>query len=87
MRIIRWKWMAVRLPSCWSPAAHWWPSSGTVDLLAALNWLIANGYEQPDMALEEIDYGWETCSTGAEDETFTMNGGCDLMTCTGARRA
>jgi hypothetical protein len=48
-------------------------SSGTVNLLAPLNWLIANGYEEPDMALAEIDYGWEICSTGAQDETFTMN--------------
>jgi hypothetical protein len=25
------------------------------------------------MALGEIDCGWEICSTGAKDETFTMN--------------
>jgi hypothetical protein len=48
-------------------------SSGTADLLSPLDWLIANGYEQPDLQLAQIDYGWEICSTGAADETFTMS--------------
>jgi hypothetical protein len=49
-------------------------SSGTVDLLAALNWLKSNGYEPSDLAINQIDFGWEICSTGGSTQKFTMNG-------------
>jgi hypothetical protein len=48
--------------------------SGTVDILAMLNWLIANGYLPADYGLEAIGYGFEIRSTGARDETFQVTG-------------
>ncbi len=48
-------------------------SSGTVDLLAALNWLKSNGYEPSDLAINQIDFGWEICSTGGTTQKFSMN--------------
>ena len=46
---------------------------GTVDILAMLNWLISNRYLPGGSSLTEISYGWELCSTGGEQETFTMS--------------
>jgi hypothetical protein len=48
-------------------------SSGTVDLLAALNWLKSSGDEPSDLAINQIDFGWEICSTGGSTQKFTMN--------------
>jgi Glycosyl hydrolase family 12 len=48
-------------------------SSGTIDVLAALNWLKSNGYEPSNLAVNQIDFGWEICSTGGSAQTFKMN--------------
>lgn len=47
-------------------------TSGTVDLLAALNWLKSHGYMPSGSGLNQIDFGWEICSTGGSARKFTM---------------
>jgi hypothetical protein len=46
--------------------------SGTVDVLAMLNWLVAHGYMESDTGLFSIGYGWEICSTGGHNENFQV---------------
>jgi hypothetical protein len=48
-------------------------TSGTVNVLADLNWLESNGYMPAGSGLNQIDFGWEICSTGGVAKTFTMN--------------
>lgn len=48
-------------------------SSGTVDILDTLDWLVQAGYEQADAQISQIDFGWEICTTGAQDETFSIS--------------
>jgi hypothetical protein len=48
-------------------------TSGTVNVLADLDWLEANGYMPAGSGLNQIDYGWEICSTGGVPETFTLS--------------
>jgi hypothetical protein len=48
--------------------------SGSVDVLAMLNWLAGHGYYSPTSTLTDISYGWELCSTGGRPETFTISG-------------
>ncbi len=48
--------------------------SGSVDLLAMLNWLVDHGYLPNPSLLMMIGYGWEICSTGGVDETFNVTG-------------
>ncbi|WP_300604716.1 hypothetical protein [Trebonia sp.] len=48
-------------------------TSGTVDVLSMLNYLARNGYIPGDSGLNQIDFGWEICSTGGVPETFTMS--------------
>ena len=48
-------------------------ASGTVDLLALLKWMQANGYAAPGAAISLIDGAWEICSTGGVPETFRMS--------------
>jgi hypothetical protein len=48
-------------------------SSGTVDLLALLHWLQNNGFAAPAATIGQIDFGWEICSTGGTNETFTVS--------------
>jgi len=38
-----------------------------------LQWLQANGYENPSATLYQYQFGWEIDSTGGLDETFQMN--------------
>jgi hypothetical protein len=46
--------------------------SGTVDILSMLTWLESHGYVPANSGLNQIDYGFEICSTtGAE--TFTVS--------------
>ena len=46
--------------------------SGTVDILSMLTWLESHGYLPAGSGLNQIDYGFEICSTtGAE--TFTVS--------------
>jgi hypothetical protein len=47
--------------------------SGTVDILAMLNWLVAHRYMAEDTGLFSIGYGWEICSTGGQDENFQVS--------------
>jgi hypothetical protein len=46
--------------------------SGTVDILAMLNWLVTHRYMAGDTGLFSIGYGWEICSTGGQDENFQV---------------
>ena len=54
------------------PAAS--EQSGSVDVLAMLNWLVAHGYMGTDTGLWNISYGWEICSTGGVPENFRVSG-------------
>jgi hypothetical protein len=47
--------------------------SGTVDLLALLNWLQAHRFVASEAAITQLQFGWEICSTGGVKETFTVN--------------
>jgi hypothetical protein len=47
--------------------------SGTVDILAMLNWLVSHRYLPTDSTLSLVGYGWEICSTGGHNETFQLN--------------
>jgi hypothetical protein len=49
-------------------------TSGTVNVLADLNWLESNGYMPAGSGLNQIDFGYEICSTGGVPETFTLSG-------------
>jgi hypothetical protein len=48
--------------------------TGSVDVLAMLNWLADHGYVPNNSNMTAIGYGWEICSTGGVDETFTNTG-------------
>ena len=48
--------------------------SGSVDVLAMLQWLESHGYLPSSSTLTDISYGWEICSTGGQPETFTNSG-------------
>jgi hypothetical protein len=45
--------------------------SGSVDVLAMLQWLESHSYLPRSSTLTDISYGWEICSTGGQAETFT----------------
>lgn len=48
-------------------------TSGSVDLLSMLDYLATNGWIPADSGLNQVDFGWEICSTGGQPETFTMS--------------
>ncbi|HET7355111.1 MAG TPA: hypothetical protein VFJ09_00375 [Nocardioidaceae bacterium] len=48
-------------------------SSGSVDILAMLTWLVDHRYLPEETGLWLIGYGWEICSTGGSDERFAIN--------------
>jgi hypothetical protein len=49
--------------------------SGSVDVLAMLNWLVnSGGYLPKSSSLTAIGYGFEICSTGGADENFQVKG-------------
>jgi hypothetical protein len=48
--------------------------SGSVDILAMLNWLVSHKYLTQKSTLTAIGYGFEICSTGGKPESFTVNG-------------
>jgi hypothetical protein len=48
-------------------------SSGTVDLLALLKWMQANGKAAAGATLGLTDAVWEICSTGGQPETFSVS--------------
>lgn len=47
--------------------------SGTVNILAILDWLVSKGDLPESSNLTGISYGWEICSTGSKPETFTLS--------------
>jgi hypothetical protein len=47
--------------------------SGTVDILAALNYLEGRGDLSGSDVLWQVNFGWEICSTAGAAETFTMS--------------
>jgi Glycosyl hydrolase family 12 len=47
-------------------------TSGTINILAALDWLGSNGYTPAGSGLNQIDFGWEICSTGGTAKTFSL---------------
>jgi hypothetical protein len=48
-------------------------ASGTVDLLALLKWMQANGFAAPGVTLSLVDGVFEICSTGGAPETFRVS--------------
>ena len=48
-------------------------SSGTVDLLALLKWMQANGKAAAGATLGLTDAVWEICSTGGQPETYSVS--------------
>lgn len=48
-------------------------ASGSVNLLDDLNWLKSNGYVPAGSGLNQIDFGFELCSTGSVPETFALS--------------
>ena len=48
-------------------------SSGSVDILSMLTWLVDHDYLPADTGLWLIGYGWENCSTGGTNEDFEVN--------------
>ncbi len=49
-------------------------SSGSVDILAMLEWLETNGYLPARSIWTGVGQGWEICSTGGQPETFLESG-------------
>lgn len=47
-------------------------TSGTVNVLAILNWLVSHHLTAAN-GLNQIDFGWEICSTDGRPQTFTMS--------------
>jgi Glycosyl hydrolase family 12 len=47
-------------------------TSGTINILAALDWLMSNGYMPAGSGVNQIDFGWEICSTGGTAKTFSL---------------
>jgi len=47
-------------------------TSGTIDILAALDWLESHGYMPAGSGVNQINFGWEICSTGGSAKTFSM---------------
>lgn len=58
--------------------------SGTVNILAVLNWLQSNGYVSSTADLGQVDFGWEICSTGGVSETFSISNYTLEDTCSSA---
>ena len=48
-------------------------SSGTVNLLAFFQWVIAKGWVPADSTLSQVDYGVEICSTNGVPATFSFS--------------
>ena len=47
--------------------------SGTVDILAALQWLRGRGLVSAGAQLGQVDFGFEICSTGGKPEKFAVS--------------
>lgn len=49
-------------------------AKGTVHVLALLDWLDQNRYIAATATVNDVEYGWEICSTNGRPENFTMLG-------------
>lgn len=47
--------------------------SGTVNVLAMVNWLVSHGDLPSDAGLFSISYGWQIVSTGGQNENFQVS--------------
>jgi hypothetical protein len=47
--------------------------SGSVDILAVLQWLINNKYIPASSGLTDVEFGFELCSTGGVPQAFSVN--------------
>jgi hypothetical protein len=48
-------------------------TSGRIHILVMLQWLESHGYSPRNSGLNQIDFGWEICSTNGKAETFTLS--------------
>jgi hypothetical protein len=48
-------------------------ASGSVTVLDDLNWLKSNGYMPAGSGLNQVDFGFELCSTGGATQTFSVS--------------
>jgi Glycosyl hydrolase family 12 len=46
--------------------------AGTVHILLTLDWLMSHRYLPRDSAINDVEYGWEICSTGGRAENFQI---------------
>lgn len=46
---------------------------GVVHILAMLRWLTSHGFTSPAANVEQIDFGWEICSTGGNSQVFRVS--------------
>ena len=64
---------------CQGTSTSWWViadgniHSGSVDILAMVNWLIRHGYMASGSHFGPIGYGWEISSTGGASERFQVS--------------
>jgi hypothetical protein len=64
---------------CTSGSTAWWETadgnlpSGSVDVLAMLNWLVSHGHLPAGAQLGAVGYGFEISSTGGADENFQVS--------------
>ena len=49
-------------------------AQGTVQVLGMIDWLITHRYIPANSAIDDVEYGWEICSTGGKAEEFDMLG-------------
>jgi hypothetical protein len=47
--------------------------AGTVHILSTLRWLRRHGYVSAGARVGQVDFGWEICSTGGHQGTFSMS--------------
>jgi hypothetical protein len=47
--------------------------SGSIDILAMIKWLETNGYLPAGSTWTALSDGWEICSTGGQNETFSLS--------------
>jgi hypothetical protein len=48
-------------------------SSGSVDIKAMTQWLVAHNYMDPNPTITNLSYGWEIATTSGAKETFRVN--------------
>lgn len=48
-------------------------ASGRIHILAMLDWLMSHRLSPPHSGVNQVDFGWELCSTNGKPQTFTMS--------------